>query len=222
MKCVCFVSVISNWVAKRYFHRRWYQKWLWHNKWANLTQAKLTDAALCAICANLLIAVTHMRFVNDSSSVIPFDSSSVNSVCLLHSWHWLWRKTAIELSTMTDRLIEIDRKNLPILQAIYKSSGLKGYLGYLTVGNYIGFFEQDPNVRHVKVYCLNNNFSDGTFVVTVSAYLPILYLICISKCHCSIFFFWNSGPKSCLRRHTQWIIREFVAFVAINRLFNGV
>lgn len=68
---------------------------------------------------------------------------------------------------MTDQLIEIGREKLPILQNLFKSNGSLGYLGYMTIGNYIGFFDQDPNVKHVKIYCLNGEFSDGTFVITV-------------------------------------------------------
>lgn len=68
---------------------------------------------------------------------------------------------------MTDKLVEVNRNELLILQNLFKSNGLKGYLGYMAIGNYIGFFEQDPNVKHVKIYCLNGNFSDGTFVITV-------------------------------------------------------
>lgn len=68
---------------------------------------------------------------------------------------------------MTDKLVEVNRKELLILQNLFKSNGFKGYLGYMAIRNYIGFFEQDPNVKHVKIYCLNGNFSDGTFVITV-------------------------------------------------------
>lgn len=72
---------------------------------------------------------------------------------------------------MTDQLIEIDREKWPILQNLFKSNRSLGYLGYMTIGNYIGFFDQDPNVKHVKIYCLNGEFSDGTFVITVMYFI---------------------------------------------------
>lgn len=78
------------------------------------------------------------------------------------------------MSTMTDTLMEIDRNDLPNLQKLYKSNELDSCIGYMTIGNYIEFFEQDPSVKHLKVYCLNGDFSDGTFVITVSSFTLIL------------------------------------------------
>lgn len=69
---------------------------------------------------------------------------------------------------MSNSLSEIDRRDLTKLLHLYKSNGAKSYIGYLTLSNYIGFFTQDPDIKHVKVYCLNGDFSDGTFIVTVS------------------------------------------------------
>lgn len=69
---------------------------------------------------------------------------------------------------MSDQLIEISRKDWPKLSALYESEGSRGYIGYFTVNNYIRWFEQDPNVKYVNFYCLNGDFSDGAFVVTVS------------------------------------------------------
>lgn len=72
--------------------------------------------------------------------------------------------------TMTNHLVEIKNlKDLQSLQNLYKTNGPQSYIGYLTLGNYIGFFTQDPNVKHVRVYCLDGDYSDGTFVVTVSS-----------------------------------------------------
>lgn len=85
-----------------------------------------------------------------------------------------WRSAV--LSTMTDQLIEIDREKWPILQNLFKSNRSLGYLGYMTIGNYIGFFDQDPNVKHVKIYCLNGEFSDGTFVITVMYFITSCWI----------------------------------------------
>lgn len=75
------------------------------------------------------------------------------------------------MSTMTDTLIEINRNDLPTLQKLFRSHESKNDISYMTLGNYIGFFEQDPSVKHVNVYCLNGDFSDGTFVITVNMHL---------------------------------------------------
>lgn len=76
---------------------------------------------------------------------------------------------------MADTLVEINRNELPILQNLFKSNELKSSIAYMTLGNYIGFFQQDPFVKHVKVYCLNGDFSDGTFVITVNKFIPVSF-----------------------------------------------
>lgn len=69
---------------------------------------------------------------------------------------------------MTDRLVEVARKDLPALKSLYNANGSKSYIAYTTIDNYIQWFQQDPDVKHIKVFCLNGDFSDGTFVITVS------------------------------------------------------
>lgn len=68
---------------------------------------------------------------------------------------------------MVDRLVEIERKDWPVLKELYKPDGKKSYVAYITIDTYIRWFEQDPELKHVTFFCLNGDFSDGTFVVTV-------------------------------------------------------
>lgn len=68
---------------------------------------------------------------------------------------------------MVDKLTEIDRKDLLLLKTLYIPDGSKNYTAFTTIDNYIRWFEQDPNVKHIKFFCLNDDFTDGTFVVTV-------------------------------------------------------
>lgn len=76
---------------------------------------------------------------------------------------------------MTNRLIEIDRIDLPCLQSHYSRNGEnKTFLAYLVIDNYIRWFKDYPNIEGVKFFCLNGNFSDGTFVVTVR--IPFFFL----------------------------------------------
>lgn len=69
---------------------------------------------------------------------------------------------------MTDQIVEIDKKDLPALKELYIPDGVKNYIAYTTIDNYIRWFEQDLNIKHIEFFCLNGDFSDGTFVVTVS------------------------------------------------------
>lgn len=81
---------------------------------------------------------------------------------------WFCLKTNSSELKMTDQIVEINRKDWPKLKELYTPDGVKSYIAYTTIDNYIRWFDQDPNTKHVKFYCLNGDFSDGTFVVTVS------------------------------------------------------
>lgn len=70
-------------------------------------------------------------------------------------------------SNVLDKLTEIDRKDLPILKSLYIPDGSKDYITFTTIDTYIRWFKQDPNVTHIKFFCLNGDFSDGTLVMTV-------------------------------------------------------
>lgn len=69
---------------------------------------------------------------------------------------------------VADRLVEITRRDLEILKKLYAINGsAQNYVTYTAIDNYIRWFEKDSQLKHIKVYCLNGNFSDGTFVVIV-------------------------------------------------------
>lgn len=78
-----------------------------------------------------------------------------------------------------DYLVEIQKKHLPILKEIYASKdGSKTHIAYATIDNYIRWLEKDPKAStYIKFYCLNGDFSDGTFIVIVSIkmYFDITY-----------------------------------------------
>lgn len=68
---------------------------------------------------------------------------------------------------MSYELTEIDRKQLPLLRNLYADNASTNYISYVTVDTYIRWFEQDPDVKQIKFFCLNGDLSRGTFVVTV-------------------------------------------------------
>lgn len=68
-----------------------------------------------------------------------------------------------------DHLVEIRYDELPILKDMYNSKGLKTRIAYTTIDNYMRWLEQGPEeYKYITFFCLNGDFSDGTFVVTVS------------------------------------------------------
>lgn len=71
---------------------------------------------------------------------------------------------------MGDHLTEINRAELPRLRDLYSkpSSVYKSDIAYITIDSYIRCFQKYPNTENITFYCLNSDFSHGTFVVTVS------------------------------------------------------
>lgn len=103
--------------------------------------------------------ITKTYMLNDQRSSYRWTSSLV---CLRHL------RGLAYASKMTNRLVEICRKDLPILKNLYSPNGVKNsFLAYLVIDNYIRWFKENSNLKHVKFFCLNGNFSDGTFVITV-------------------------------------------------------
>lgn len=82
------------------------------------------------------------------------------------------------IGIMTDRLVEISRDDWPRLKELYTPDGSKSYLAYTTIDSCIRCLDQDPNYEHFKVYCLNGDFSDGTFVATVSSFVALIGFVC--------------------------------------------
>lgn len=77
-----------------------------------------------------------------------------------------------------DHLVEIDRKDWPILKQLYLNIP-KSFYAYTSIDTYIRWTEQDPNLDGVNIFCLNGNFSDGTFVAIVS--FSIFFYICVNR-----------------------------------------
>lgn len=71
---------------------------------------------------------------------------------------------------MTDSLVEINPKDWIKLKELYNPDGVRNYIAYTTIDNYIRWIDHDEQGRHIKFFCLNGDFSDGTFVVTVSSF----------------------------------------------------
>lgn len=70
-------------------------------------------------------------------------------------------------------LVEILPEDWKNLQKLYTRKELRNGVTFCTIGNYIRFYEQDSKIKHIKFYCLNGNFSDGTFVVIVSCLIIV-------------------------------------------------
>lgn len=72
---------------------------------------------------------------------------------------------------MLDQITEIDLRDLPLLRDLFATAACyssKNYSAYITIDTYIRWFQQDPMVKYVTFYCLNGDFSRGTFIVIVS------------------------------------------------------
>lgn len=71
---------------------------------------------------------------------------------------------------MEDRLTEINIEDLKRLRDMYKPDGIKSYTAFVTIDTYLRWDERDrrANGGNIKFFCLNDDISNGTFVVVVS------------------------------------------------------
>lgn len=74
------------------------------------------------------------------------------------------------MAAVPDRLMEIPSKDLPTLKNMYKPiDGERTQIAYEAIDVHMRILEQDPSANSfIKFYCLNGDFSDGTFIVMVS------------------------------------------------------
>lgn len=67
-----------------------------------------------------------------------------------------------------DRREEIPREDWPKLRDLYTPDKSRSYIAYTALENYIRWISIDPAVKHVTIYSLNGDFSDGTFAIIVN------------------------------------------------------
>lgn len=75
----------------------------------------------------------------------------------------------MERST-SDFISEISRNDLPRLRDLYLRDWPENIIGYYTINNYIRWLERDPNIKKLKFYCLNDDFSDGSYAIIVNIF----------------------------------------------------
>lgn len=122
---------------------------------------------------------------------------------------------------MFDKLVKIERKNWPNLRDLYSSHDTNTFLGYCVVENYIQWFEKDPQNQNVAFYCLNGDWSDGTFVAIVWTTNILLFPFSFQYSHCWTFKI-ILGSSICVRAQLGPNDWTFVSAVEINRSFEGI
>lgn len=73
---------------------------------------------------------------------------------------------------MQDKICEISPEKWAELRDLFQPDWPKNIYAYNLLQNYIHWVEKDPNIKNLKVYSLNGDWSDGTFVVVVSIMDP--------------------------------------------------
>lgn len=70
-----------------------------------------------------------------------------------------------------NQLVEVNRGDWTALRDLYRRDWPEHFLGFLTVDTFIRWTEQRPDIKHLSIYSLNGDWSDGTFVCVVSIYM---------------------------------------------------
>lgn len=68
---------------------------------------------------------------------------------------------------MTDKLVEIPVNEWLELRDLYLDNWPENMNGYYTMDNFINWVIRKPDIKHLWVYSLNGDWSDGTFIVVV-------------------------------------------------------
>lgn len=70
---------------------------------------------------------------------------------------------------MADFASKVDRAFWPKLRDKFAPSHSESFLGFSTIDFYIRFFQSEPDLPEaaVEIYCLNCDWSDGTFALVV-------------------------------------------------------
>lgn len=69
---------------------------------------------------------------------------------------------------MQDKICEISPSDWPELRDIYLPDWPKNIYAYNLLDNYLNWIKRDPKIKNLKIYSLNGDWRDGTFVVIVS------------------------------------------------------
>lgn len=66
---------------------------------------------------------------------------------------------------MQDKICEIPTDKWPELRDLFLPDWPRNIYAYNLLENYIRWLGKDPNIKNLKIYALNDDWSDGTFVV---------------------------------------------------------
>lgn len=82
-----------------------------------------------------------------------------------------------------NKLTKIPPNDLPGLRDLFVQYWPKHVIGYYTIDNFVKWFEQDPNYADAELYCLDGDWSDGTYVILVSRSLLYCHGLDLGKSH---------------------------------------
>jgi hypothetical protein len=73
-------------------------------------------------------------------------------------------------------LCQISSDKWPELRDKFLINWPTNILGYYTIDNFIRWIQKQPDVKHLQLYCLNGDWSDGTFVAIVSDFKRKIFI----------------------------------------------
>lgn len=67
-----------------------------------------------------------------------------------------------------NKLVEVYENDWIDLRNLYRAQWPKNIVTYYILDNFIGWVKQQPGFKHLHVYSLNGDWTDGTFALIVS------------------------------------------------------
>lgn len=103
-------------------------------------------------------------FLNIIQTLIMEKNFSAEPIVVLN------RRILAQLAMPNYTITEISREDLPKLRDLYNRSDPSTILGYGVIENYLRWFQLNPDYNDAKFYCLNENWTDGTFIALVRSF----------------------------------------------------
>ena len=87
------------------------------------------------------------------------------------------------------KLVDIPASEWCNLQEKYLANWPRHMLGYYTIDNFIKWQKIDSNIKNLNCYCLDGDWSDGTFVfiVSLSVHFSIIIFM-MPHCYYNILY----------------------------------
>lgn len=123
---------------------------------------------------------------------------TISLICIVDLLQCVSYRVPLNMSEaieVANQLVKLDRADWPSLRELYIRNWPVHFIGYLTVDTFIRWTKKQPDIQDVCIYSLNGDWSDGTFICTVSKY-TILIKCAFANQICSLYRIFHTQHRN--------------------------